>query len=49
MQRLGVIVRPLKGFGIPNAIRITVGKPQENELFAEVFLKCATDLVGARA
>ncbi len=49
MQRQGVIVRPLKGFGIPNAIRITVGKPQENELFAEVFLKCATDLVGARA
>ena len=49
MQRQGVIVRPLKGFGIPNAIRITVGKPQENELFAEVFLKCAADLVGARA
>ena len=48
MQRQGVIVRPLKGFGIPNAIRITVGKPQENELFAEVFLKCA-DRPGRRA
>jgi histidinol-phosphate aminotransferase len=48
MQRQGVIVRPLKGFGIPNAIRITVGKPQENALFAEVFLRCTTDLAGVR-
>jgi histidinol-phosphate aminotransferase len=30
----GVIVRPLKGFGSPTAIRISVGTPEENELLA---------------
>ena len=30
----GVIVRPLAGFGAPNAIRISVGTPEENEIFA---------------
>jgi len=30
----GVIVRPLGGFGAPDAIRITVGTPDENEFFA---------------
>jgi len=30
----GVIVRPLGGFGAPNAIRISVGTPEENGLFA---------------
>jgi histidinol-phosphate aminotransferase len=29
----GVIVRPLAGFGAPEAIRITVGTPEELELF----------------
>ena len=36
-QRLlaeGVIVRPLRGFGAPNAIRISVGTPEETGLFA---------------
>ncbi len=28
----GVIVRPLKSFGLPHCIRITVGQPWENEL-----------------
>jgi histidinol-phosphate aminotransferase len=35
LLRLGVIVRPLGGFGAPGAIRVTVGTPEENELFAE--------------
>jgi histidinol-phosphate aminotransferase len=29
----GVIVRPLRGFGAPGAIRVTVGTPEENEVF----------------
>jgi histidinol-phosphate aminotransferase len=29
-----VIVRPLAGFGAPTAVRVTVGTPDENELFA---------------
>jgi histidinol-phosphate aminotransferase len=34
LQREGVIVRPLDGFGAPEAIRVTVGAPEENEAFA---------------
>jgi histidinol-phosphate aminotransferase len=35
LLRLGVIVRPLAGFGAPGAIRVTVGTPEENAIFAE--------------
>lgn len=35
LQRQGVIVRPLDGFGAPEAIRVTVGTPEENEFFAD--------------
>lgn len=31
----GAIVRPLAGFGAPEALRITVGTPDENAFFAE--------------
>ena len=31
----GVIVRPLAGFGAPNALRISVGSPEENAFFAD--------------
>jgi histidinol-phosphate aminotransferase len=31
----GVIVRPLAGFGAPGAIRVTVGTPEENAVFAD--------------
>jgi histidinol-phosphate aminotransferase len=34
LLREGVIVRPLGGFGAPTAIRVSVGTPEENELFA---------------
>ena len=30
MLRQGVIVRPLRGFGLPRCVRITVGTPEEN-------------------
>jgi histidinol-phosphate aminotransferase len=34
LLHLGVIVRPLAGFGAPEAIRVTVGTPEENAFFA---------------
>ncbi len=34
LLREGVIVRPLHGFGSPTAIRVSVGTPEENALFA---------------
>jgi histidinol-phosphate aminotransferase len=34
LLRLGVIVRPLAGFGAPEAIRVSVGAPDENAAFA---------------
>ena len=33
LLRQGVIVRPLAGFGAPEAIRVTVGTPDENAFF----------------
>ena len=35
LLREGVIVRPASGFGAPGAIRVTVGTPDENDLFGE--------------
>ncbi|MBD0337917.1 MAG: histidinol-phosphate transaminase [Thermoleophilia bacterium] len=35
LLRRGVIVRPLGAFGAPSAIRVTVGTPEENAVFAE--------------
>jgi len=37
LLRKGVIVRPLKAFGLPNCIRINTGLKEENEFFAENF------------
>jgi histidinol-phosphate aminotransferase len=35
LLRQGVIVRPLASFGAPDAIRVTVGTPEENAFLAE--------------
>ncbi len=35
LLRRGVIVRPLKSFGIPNAIRVSTGTADENEIFID--------------
>jgi histidinol-phosphate aminotransferase len=35
LLRLGVIVRPLHGFGAPGAIRVSVGTPEESRIFAD--------------
>jgi histidinol-phosphate aminotransferase len=39
LLREGVIVRPLAGFGAPNAIRVTVGTAEENAIFAEALAR----------
>jgi histidinol-phosphate aminotransferase len=39
LLRLGVIVRPLAAFGAPTAIRVTVGTPEENEIFAAALVQ----------
>ncbi len=36
MLRRGVIVRPMGGFGLPDAIRVTIGTRKENERFLRV-------------
>jgi histidinol-phosphate aminotransferase len=34
LLRRGVIVRPLAGFGAPQAVRVTVGLPEEHAFLA---------------
>jgi histidinol-phosphate aminotransferase len=41
LLRRGVIVRPLAGFGAPEAIRVTVGAPDENAFFG----RCLSQVV----
>lgn len=37
MLRKGVILRPLKSYGIPEYMRISVGSPEENDIFMTAF------------
>lgn len=39
LEREGILVRPLHDYGAPDAIRITVGTPEENASFLEAFAK----------
>jgi histidinol-phosphate aminotransferase len=39
LQSEGVIIRPLGPWGAPTAIRITVGTPEQNEVFLKAFKK----------
>ena len=41
LLREGVIVRPLAGFGAPDAIRVTVGTPEEHAFLAEALARVA--------
>lgn len=40
MERLGVVTRPFAGFGV----RVTIGSPEENDRFLQVFAKASTEL-----
>ena len=42
LLRQGVIVRPLAGFGAPQAIRVTVGTPDEHAFLAEALARMRT-------
>jgi histidinol-phosphate aminotransferase len=42
LLREGVIVRPLAGFGDPQAIRVTVGTPEEHAFLAEALVRVRT-------
>ena len=42
LLREGVIVRPLAGFGAPQAIRVTVGTPEEHAFLAEALERVRT-------
>jgi histidinol-phosphate aminotransferase len=37
LQEAGVIVRPLAPWGAPNAMRVTIGTPEQNEFFVKAF------------
>ena len=37
MLRKGVILRPLKSYGLPEYMRISVGSPEENDIFMTAF------------
>jgi histidinol-phosphate aminotransferase len=39
LQNEGAIIRPLAGWGAKTAIRVTIGKPEENELFVAAMKK----------
>jgi histidinol-phosphate aminotransferase len=39
MQAEGVIIRPLGPWGAPTAIRVTIGTPEQNDLFLKAFKK----------
>jgi len=45
MQREGVIVRPLDGFGMPDGFRITVGTPAENEIAVDAMRSVLPELL----
>ncbi len=35
LERRGVIVRPLRPFMLPHCLRVTIGTPEQNEMFSE--------------
>jgi histidinol-phosphate aminotransferase len=47
MQAEGIIVRPLGPWGVPTGIRVTIGTPEQNELFIAALAR-ATEKAGVR-
>lgn len=37
LLHLGIIIRPLTAFGLPNCVRISTGSDEENQLFVDAF------------
>ena len=46
LLKQGVIVRPMSGYGYPNAVRVTIGTQQENERFIKALKVVSTQLSG---
>ncbi len=44
LMKLGVIIRPMTGFGFPEAIRVSIGLPEENKFFIECLKKVLDSL-----
>jgi len=47
MLSQGVIVRPLKGFGLPHCIRVSTGTDEDNQLCVEAFRRSYATSIGA--
>lgn len=43
LMKLGVIIRPMTGFGFPMAIRVSIGLPEENQFF----IKCLKEVLAS--
>lgn len=39
LKQRGIIVRPMDGYGLPDFIRISVGRPEENKAFLDVLME----------
>jgi histidinol-phosphate aminotransferase len=39
LQQMGVIVRPVKNYGFPTALRVTVGTERQNRRFMSALIK----------
>lgn len=45
LLRRGVIIRPLRSFGLPHCLRITIGTSEENDFFIECMKSVLTEAV----
>jgi histidinol-phosphate aminotransferase len=43
LLRQGVIVRPIKGYGLPNHLRISIGTPEQNERLVQALQKALVE------
>jgi histidinol-phosphate aminotransferase len=39
LQEMGIIVRPLAGYGLPDYLRVTIGTESENARFLKALMK----------
>lgn len=46
LQKQGLIVRPMQGYGMPKAIRVSIGLPEDNLRFVEAFRDLHARLAG---